>query len=128
MIGAAGATMAAGRAEASDNPDTVIAAPVPPDRLHYPSLDSRVDGYTVWTSRDGTRTPLRDLDDGHLLNIERMLRGKGLTRVDAGSAAARQWRPIIYEEVVRRGLTPMYPYHFEWDAAGWATANEAETQ
>lgn len=51
-----------------------------------------------------------DLDDSHLLNIERMLRGKGLTVVDPESGSARQWRPIIYEEMVRRGLNPYQWY------------------
>lgn len=74
----------------------------------YPSLPWGRD--RLWISRNGSMTAVQDLDDGHLLNIERMLRGHGLTKVDPNAPAAVAWRPIIYEEMVRRNLVPFERY------------------
>lgn len=58
----------------------------------------------VWHTLDGKKIPLSQIEDGHLQNIERFLRGKGKLRVNTESPRIPHWQSVILGEMVRRGL------------------------
>ena len=58
----------------------------------------------VWRTLDGQEIPLSQIDDRHLQNIERFLRGKGTLKVNARSPSIPHWQSVVLSEMVRRGL------------------------
>ena len=62
----------------------------------------------TWTSTDGTEIPLIRLEDTHLQNIERMLRGDGSKQPESltDEETVRQ-HGMVLREMSRRGLSPL---------------------
>ena len=70
----------------------------------------------VWRSADGRTTALRELEDSHLVNIERYLReGRSSVYALNGAGAGRmRTLEIARDEIARRGLTvapPSWPHY-----------------
>lgn len=61
----------------------------------------------VWETHEGEGIPLSEMENGHLLNIERMLLGRGATDWADREILFEEWYGIIRDEIDRRGLTPL---------------------
>lgn len=59
---------------------------------------------TLWKTQDGRQIPLSQLEDSHLQNTERWLRGDGSSPRRADDRLAKDWLPAIREEMLRRVL------------------------
>lgn len=57
-----------------------------------------------WLAADLIRIPLSQIEDYHLLNIERMLLGRGRANGRARQHLFSNWYDVIRNEVERRGL------------------------
>lgn len=64
---------------------------------------------TLWTTRDGRRIPIAQLEERHLLNCLRAVQGGSVLAGDNGAA-------VLLAEVLRRGLEPLRPYSCEDEA------------
>ena len=58
----------------------------------------------VWRTMYGKLIPLSQIEDRHLRNIERFLRGEGNIPVNLASPRVIHWRSVILSEMLRRGL------------------------
>ncbi len=60
----------------------------------------------MWLCGDGkTRVRLSEMDEGHLINVERFLLGRGATDAELRRKLFEWWYSTIRDEIDRRGLT-----------------------
>lgn len=52
--------------------------------------------YTIWTTRNGRKIPVKDMSDRHLLNIINMLEGNDLSSVE------ERWLEVLTNEYKSR--------------------------
>jgi hypothetical protein len=80
----------------------------PPTDAEMDQCDEVLSRESYWTTREGIRIHIYDLEDSHLLNIIRCLRGKspeGTTMMTWDPIRKRDWLNVLANEVYRRGLT-----------------------
>lgn len=89
-------------------PAAVVALPFIPSSIrgNHVKVESTV-GEPVWITAANQEIPISKLEDGHLLNIERMLRGESnkFPMLERSWDRAKQWLPLIRAEMERRKLT-----------------------
>lgn len=63
---------------------------------------------SVWTTRDGKRIAIKDMEDSHLVNTIRVLKGESPigTRFNTDPVTRRQLLNVMCNEAYRRGLEP----------------------
>lgn len=75
----------------------------------------RINAELIWRTADGEAIPLSKIEDNHLRNIERYIRGDG-SRVPPEGWRAEFHLPVV-QELARRGLVPK-PAYLDWDEGG----------
>lgn len=82
----------------------------------------------VWKTYEGEGIPLSQIEDSYLLNIERMLLGRGAEDWADREVLFANWYDIIRDEIERRGIKPLatHPKALERQEVGCQCGYDSE--